>query len=106
MIQGCFEELNLTILWQNPCDNINYIDYTYNCVMDKKISFSTIDHFASSSRLFQSITEADVIHSGLNFSNHSPIFVKFNCGNLNLKMETVNIPCKVSWAKATEDSKV
>ena len=50
------------------------------------------------------ISEAGVIHSGENTSNHSAIFVKLKVGDLDLSMETPSPPPRVSWTKANTDA--
>ena len=90
-VQDSLQDLNLTILWQNPDGNpdhsIEDVSYTHCSVVNKVAHYSTIDHFATSRRVFDDIIEAGVIHSGENLSNHSAIFIKIKVGNLDLQLE-------------------
>ena len=66
---------------------------------------SIIDHFSTSANLYDAITEAGVIHSGENLSNHLAIFLKVNIGELDLGVEVPLKSKKLCWDKATEDAK-
>ena len=46
------------------------------------MSVSKIDHFASSSLLYESVLEAGVIHCGENLSAHSAIYAKLSLDKL------------------------
>ena len=102
-------DLGLHILWRNPdsdpSHNINDVDFTYMCEVNNLCYFSTIDHFACSGRLFQSIKEAGVIHCGENTSNHSAIYTKVSVENLNLVTEKPPSQPKVTWNNASEAAK-
>ena len=67
---------------------------------------STIDHFACSRGVFPIISEAGVIHSGANNSNHSAIFAKLAIGEINLSKEKNIAPKHVDWSAATEAAKL
>ena len=62
-------------------------------------ALSTIDHFAASSRVFQCVLEAGVIHSSMNQSNHSAIFQRWVSSNTGL--EDVKSEKKIAREKAT-----
>ena len=100
---------NLLVLWENPDPSPNHfianIDYTYCKITKDLVTNSTIDHFFVSQRVYGVIEEAGVIHSGENTSDHSPIYVKFNVGNLDLSLEESNIPLRVKWSDANSDAK-
>ena len=66
---------------------------------------STIDHFACSRLLYDSIKEAGVIHCSENMSNHSAIYAKFTVSKLNHKIEAVNEGSKIMWSNASEVAK-
>jgi hypothetical protein len=51
------------------------------------------------------MTQAGVIHSGENLSNHSAIYVKINVGQLDLKLEENTPQIRTCWAKANEEAK-
>ena len=67
--------------------------------------FATIDHFACSLRLFPLISEAGVIHSGKNTSNHSAIYAKLNIGAIDISEEKIAASKHIDWSVATEDAK-
>ena len=104
LIKNHFEEYGLVILWESAADNqkIQHIDYTHINVANQVPAFSTIDHFAASQRVLQSVEEAGVIHSGLNPSNHSAIFAKLQVGELNVDVENIKTEKRVNWAKASD----
>ena len=92
------------VFWTLPDENVNpniaNVGYTYSNIVNNVMHTSVIDHFMSNSRLFNTVTTADVIHSSDNHSGHSPIFCKFNVEQLNLEMEEqVSVP-RPSWEKA------
>ena len=69
------------------------------------MSSSIIDHFCLSPNLFQLVIEADLIHDSQNLSNHSPIFMKIDLGNVNIHhVEPVQAKT-VNWAKASDEAK-
>ena len=68
------------------------------------LSYSTIDHFVASTGVYNIITEAGVVHSGANPSNHSPIFAKLAVGFDPLVEPTRSQP-RSSWEKANTDAR-
>ena len=66
--------------------------------------FSTIDHFVTTQRVYDAISDAGVIHSGENPSNHSAIYAKLEVGQLDLSMENHPSPVRVQWGQATSDA--
>ena len=102
--------LRLKVLWQNTDNDPNHlimpVDYTYLSVTNNVATCSIIDHFATSSRLYSSVTEAGVLHSGENISNHSAIYMKINLGKVELSLENEVRVKKISWDKATDDAKI
>ena len=106
IVRNSLTDMGLLILWQNPDSehNTGNVDYTHCSVARGVASYSTIDHFGASQRVYNAICEAGVIHSGDNTSNHSAIFVKINVGKLDLTLETPSAPVRVSWSKANTDA--
>ena len=51
------------------------------------------------------MTEANVIQSGENLSDHSPIYFKLNVGQLDAKLEEEKVNKVLSWKKSTDDDK-
>ena len=47
-----------------------------------------------------------MIHSGTNPSNHSAIFAKLNIGEMDLEMENIKPPKRISWDKSTDQAKL
>ena len=107
LVHDYLNESSLKLLWENSdlvdCDVD--VDFTFMSTANGTNSISTIDHFACSSRIFNIISEAGVIHSSANTSNHSPIFVKLDIGNLDLKTEKSEVPRHVEWSAATNTAK-
>ena len=102
IIKSEFEDLELNLLWKQP-DTTD--DYTYCSMQNDNVYFSTLEHFAVSQGLMESIINAGVIHFGENQSSYSAIFLKFNTAPLNLSLEK---PCTVKracWSKASADAK-
>ena len=108
LVRDRFSERGLLIVWQNPdCDpnhTIAEVDYTHCSVARGTASFSTLDHFVTTQRVYNAISDAGVIHSGENPSNHSAIYAKLKVGELDLSMETPSVPVRIQWAKATSDA--
>ena len=104
IVKNFVEESSLIIFWENCLENanINTVDYTHINTANSIPALSTIDHFASSRKVFQSIAEAGVLHSGINSSNHSAIYTKLLVGELNLEVENIKSEKRVNWAKATD----
>ena len=107
LIQNFFNDLSFKIFWENSSEdqNIQTVDFTYSQSQNGRISTSVLDHFASNNALFNSITEAGVIHSGDNPSNHSPIYVKLQLHGIDPTIEKTAHDKRVKWNKATEDAK-
>ena len=61
-------------------------------------------HFVTSQRVYSAISEAGVINSGENPSNHSAIFTKLNVEELDLTLEAHAPPVRVQWGKANSDA--
>ena len=103
-VKNFLEDSSLIIFWENRGENQNIknVDYTHINTANKIPAFSSIDHFAGSQRVFQSVAEAGVVHSGDNCSNHSAIYTKLLVGELNLETETINSEKRSNWAKATD----
>ena len=104
-MRGELENLQLTILWQNPDHRIQTVDYTHCSIVNNVAYYSTIDHFAMSARLLSIVTEAGVIHSGENLSNHSAIFAKLRVGELDLQLDFDSPNVWSCWVKANEEAK-
>ena len=109
LVRNSFEDKGLLIVWQHPVDepghSIASVDYTYCSTARGQASYSTLDHFVTSQRLYSAISDAGVIHSGDNPSNHSPIFLKVKVGELDLSMELPSAPTRIQWSKANSDAK-
>ena len=109
IIRDFFNDINFLIFWENTgqADNhlINEIDYTYQHLNNGEIFVSTIDHFVSNRTLYNAVIEADVIHSGDNPSNHSPIFAKIVLDVNSRGTETARSKLKVNWEKSTSEAK-
>ena len=104
-IKNYFDDKNLKIFWETPNNKIQDVDYTHMFVSDRTTSFSTIDHFVSNFRVFDATTEAGVHHDAQNPSNHSPIYVKIDVGQLKTNVETCHSASRTSWAKASDEAK-
>ena len=66
---------------------------------------STIDHFVGNRALYNTVIEADVVHSGENPSNHAPIIAKVALDIDISRVETTESKRKVNWEKSTSESK-
>ena len=108
LVKDCMTNLGLLVTWQNPDNDpqhhIETVDYTHCSITRGVASYSTIDHFGASQRVFNAISEAGVIHSGENTSNHSAIFAKVNVDDLDLTLEVPRLPPRVSWDRANTDA--
>ena len=104
IVKNYFIEAGLTIFWENSInnENIQAVDYTHMNTANRIPALSTIDHFVSSMKVFESVVEAGVIHSGMNQSNHSPIYTKIQVGKLNTGLEFIKSEKRVAWDKATD----
>ena len=109
IIINFFNDIDFLLFWENTdqAQNhlINEIDFTYQHLNNGEIFLSTIDHFASNRVLYNSVIEADVVHSGENPSNHSPIFAKVALDFDTRGTETAKSERKVNWEKSTSESK-
>ena len=80
LVMDAFDNLRLMVVWQypdgSPGHTIAQVDYTHSSISQGLASFSILDHFVTNQRVFEAISEAGVIHSGENPSNHSAIFTK------------------------------
>ena len=109
-VKNFLADMSLKIFWENSDNSedhlIENVDFTHLFTQDNKApSFSTIDHFAANTRIFNAVTEAGVIHCGANPSNHSVIYAKFKVGSLNLETEQFKANPKVNWSAANDESK-
>ena len=105
-VHGYFEDLNLTIFWENPSDKIQAVDFTHQSASNNIRSISTIDHLVSNHQVILATKEAGVLHHPENTSNHSPVFVKLDVGSLRVDVEEVVPLPRTSWAKASEEAKI
>ena len=100
-VRNFVERMNLKIAW-NKFD----IDFTHVHEVNEVCSVAIIDHFFWSDSLDSSVTEAGVIHSIENSSDHSPIYCVID--SQNLKQNEIKLSSSVpkpSWKKASEDEK-
>ena len=109
-IKNFLADMNLKIFWENTDNSedhlIENVDFTHLFIQDNKApSYSTIDHFAANSSVFNAVTEAGVVHCGANPSNHSVIYAKFKVGSLNLITEQFKSEPKVNWTAANHESR-
>ena len=102
LVKNNFEDCGLVIFWENTSENIQNVDYTHINIANNTPAFSTIDHFVGSQRVFSSVAEAGVVHSGDNPSNHSAIFSKLQVGELNIAVENIKSEKRINWGKATD----
>ena len=74
--------------------------------MDGNTRFSTLDHFIWSKSLDDFVTDAGVLHSIDNMSDHSPIYCCLNL-EMTYKLEEAKPPSqpKVKWNLASVDEK-
>ena len=91
IVQDFFDEIDFRILWENPDETVGHlihnIDFTFKQDSNEGVSSSIIDHFVGNSSVYNAATEAGVVHSGDNPSNHSPIYLKIRLGHLDFKTE-------------------
>ena len=108
LVRDTFAERNLLVLWQHPDTDpehvIARVDYTHCSIARGVASFSTLDHFVTTQRVYDAISEAGVVHSGENPSNHSAIFAKIRIEELDLTLESHTPPVRIQWQKATSDA--
>ena len=93
--------MNLALMWTLQDDRIEPIDYTFSSLTSGTLCFSSIGHFAASQHMLNGLVSAGVIHDGSNLSNHSPIYTKFDLGNIELKMKEFMAQSKISWNNAS-----
>ena len=55
--------------------------------------------------MYNVTTEAGVVHSGANPSNHSPIFAKIAVGDFDPGIEAIRSQPRSSWDKANADAR-
>ena len=94
----------LKSVWENTHENdcIQFVDYTHINIANQVPAYSTIDHFVGNPIIIQAVTEAGVLHSGENQSNHSAIFTRLDVGHFNNDIEIIKSEKKVNWSKATD----
>lgn len=104
IVKQFIESNGLEVFWTNPYNpdnpNISEVRYTYSNTVNNVTHSSIIDHFIGNSTLYNSVVDADVIHSVDNHSNHSPIYTKFNVNELNIQVEELDYSPKPNWKKA------
>ena len=88
-------------MWTLQDDRIEPIDYTFSSLTSGTLCFSSIGHFAASQHMLNGLVSAGVIHDGSNLSNHSPIYTKFDLGNIKLKIKEFMAQSKISWNNAS-----
>ena len=101
-VRNYFNDIGLKIFWESSAENENIpeVDYTHINIANRIPALSTIDHFAASTKVFESVLEAGVIHSGMNQSNHSAIFTKLEVGEhykLSLSQKLSALPQQDCW---------
>ena len=98
---------SLNIVWSlpdnNPDHNIAEVNLTYSNNINIVTDSSVIDHFIVNDRLYNALTEANVINSVDNHSSHQPIYLQFNMNMLNMEVEEQFSVPKPSWDKATPE---
>ena len=84
-----------------PGHNVQHIDYTHTHNNNGKLFISNVDHFSGSQRLYNSIIEHNVIHTGENTSDHEPIYGKLDIGKIGVAVEETSKPAPPSivWLK-------
>lgn len=110
IVRQYFDEKGLYVFWNLPDDSdghkIGDVTYTYTNTINNVTYSSTIDHFISNGRLYNSVIEADVINNPNNLSGHSPIYLKLILEGLNLEVEEQQSNPKPCWSKASDQEKV
>ena len=109
IVEEYLSELGLIIFWQNTDEDPNHmiqnVDFTNRHEANDNVSYSVIDHFASSRCIYNAVKEAGVLHSGENTSTHSAIYAKIVVEKLNLSVESHPREPKVNWNKASSQAK-
>ena len=106
IVSEFLRNLGLIVFSSNPDSTpghtIHHIDYTHKQYNRGAIHFSNVDHFAGSERLYNSVIEFNVIHSGQNTSDHDPIYAKLSVGELEVTTEEQTKSSIPSWSKAND----
>ena len=93
IVQNFIENLGVTVFWSNPDDDpqhlIHNVDFTHTTVRNDRMFTSTVDHFMGSTQVYNCVTEAGVVHSVDNFSDHCPVYAKLGIGGIDLSLESV-----------------
>ena len=101
IVENFFSELSFLIFWENPDDadghDVATVDYTHQQYNNGECYRSIIDHFIGNSVLYNSVTEAGVVHTGENPSNHSPIYAKIRLGTIDTSTENIKNKKRVNW---------
>ena len=99
------EDLSLKIFWQSfENENIQLVDYTFMSEVNNVVSNSVIDHFSARALVYVAVSEAGVIHSSDNLSNHSAIYAKILVAGIDIATEKIPRESKVSWNQACESA--
>ena len=109
IIEEFFSDINFFIYWENtdgaPGHVIHPVDFTHQQFNNRQRSISIIDHFVSNATLFNSVKEAGVVHYGENPSNHSPIYARFQFGDIDISKEKAIRNKRVNWVKSSKNAK-
>ena len=109
IIKEFFNDISFFIFWENTDDApghvIHEVDFTYQQTNNGQSNESIIDHFISNAALYNTVKEAGVIHHGENPSNHSPIYARFELGNIDRSKEKAKSKRRVNWGKSSEVAK-
>ena len=95
----------LALLWNLDDERIEPVDFTFCHLSAGILSSSIIDHFAVNQHMLNGLVSAGVIHDGSNLSPHSPIYAKFDVGNMELKLNEVITQNRISWENASSLAK-
>ena len=102
LVNELVEELSLNKIWDK-------FEVDFTCIQNnngENFTTSIIDHFIFSNELGNYITDAGVIHSADNSSDHSPVFCVLSA--LNLKLDTsheIRGSSKPSWKTSSLEQK-
>jgi len=109
IMKDFLDSIGLMVFSCNPVSQpghmIHHVDYTHKQYNKGALHTSYVDHFSSSKRVYDSVIEYNVVHSGQNTSDHEPIYVKLNVGELEVTLENITKPAVPSWTKATENDR-
>ena len=101
MIDNYLTEKSLIRSW-----DVYDVDFTRYQETENGSHVSTLDHFFWNEHLSPSITDAGVLHSPDNSSDHCPIYCVVKLSNIQLeKGKSVSGMEKPSWRKASPDEK-